>query len=302
MQGYSRTIPEFVARSKKLNSGDKLFYGLLSALCSKYGYCWATNSYLSECSGISSRQLQRYLLKLQKLGFAFIEIEYKNTRKIWTVETYSMKDKLIETFGEEKINQTFDRYDINVGGVRHIGHTPAIYKEYDTRVDKKKEDRALPSTSSPPPFSSIKKTKQSEAKQSTAKVLSTEEIKDLENKMGKESVDKYTKNALAHLKKCPKSAYHKMSLFEIISKFHKIDQEEKSKASEEKIKAGKELVSEVIKLNPHVRGHIIKNTKDVDVGKPEGMYCNCFSYDDPKLRSAIVTFLLRLGKPYKMPK
>lgn len=300
MQSYYSVTQSYITRAKDLSSNDKVVYGLLSSLMTKYGHCWAKNKFIAEEVGMSVRIVQRSLERMKKLKYIVVEIQDHNYRKIYTAETYATRELTKKNVGEEEIQSKNLYVRQECHGVCQERHTPAIYKVLDTKLNKKKEDKQPPPTSSSPPFFS-KKNKKSEAKQSEKKELTPEESQALENQMGKDLSAKYTKNALAHLKKCPKSAYHKKSLFEIVTKFYSLDQEAKSKSSEEKINSGKKLVSEVIKLNHHVKGHIIQNNSDVDVGKPTGTYSNCFKYDDPKLRSSIVTFLLRLGKPYKMP-
>lgn len=116
---FYRQIPEYIIHDEILNDGEKLFYGLITRLMEKYGFCFATNEFLAEESKKNSRQVQRYLKKLKENGYIIIELIDKFERRIWTPETWAIKDKLLKVFGQEKFNQKFTRYDMDVVGVRH---------------------------------------------------------------------------------------------------------------------------------------------------------------------------------------
>ena len=103
MSGYYRLIPEFIASHPSLSSEEKLFYGLITALVSKYGFCWASNKSLAEKMNLHPRTIPKFLKRLTKLKFLIVEVEYQNERKIWTPETWAQRDHLLKAYGQEII-------------------------------------------------------------------------------------------------------------------------------------------------------------------------------------------------------
>ena len=87
-------IPAGVRYNKKLNSTEKLFFGEITALANKEGYCWASNGYFAELYGLSIKQVSNIINNLKELNFlkVFIDVKAGNVRKIYP----------IITFGEEK--------------------------------------------------------------------------------------------------------------------------------------------------------------------------------------------------------
>jgi hypothetical protein len=63
-----------VLYSKQLNDAEKIIYGHISNLCNEYGYCYATNQYLSDLTGKSLAAVKRAIKKLTDLNF--IEINH----------------------------------------------------------------------------------------------------------------------------------------------------------------------------------------------------------------------------------
>lgn len=63
-----------VLYSKQLNDAEKIIYGHISNLCNEYGYCYATNQYLSDLTGKSLAAIKRAIKKLTDLNF--IEINH----------------------------------------------------------------------------------------------------------------------------------------------------------------------------------------------------------------------------------
>lgn len=71
-------IPKFVYESD-ISSNSKLLYGLLNVLCTKEGYCWASNKYLSEKAKIKTRCLQYSLKEL--IDKSFIKVDINKNEK-----------------------------------------------------------------------------------------------------------------------------------------------------------------------------------------------------------------------------
>jgi hypothetical protein len=54
-----------VTRMKDLSDGAKVLYSVISGLCKKEGYCFASNSKLGELCGVSARTIQRRIKELE---------------------------------------------------------------------------------------------------------------------------------------------------------------------------------------------------------------------------------------------
>jgi hypothetical protein len=139
MSGYYRLIPEYIATHNSLSAEEKLFYSLIHSLISRFGFCWASNKYLSELSNCSASTIHRYLRKLAKHNLIVIEVQYNNERKIWTPETWGNRVNLLKAYGEEivgsrdNLNQRFYTHVTDdMGGVSSV--TP--YNKELTRKEK----------------------------------------------------------------------------------------------------------------------------------------------------------------------
>jgi len=91
---FYAVIPSYVRYHRNLNSFTKLLYGEISALCSKEGYCWASNSFFAEVYNVSISKISRSISELEKNSFLSVTInkEGGNSRHIHLVDlnaTYS---------------------------------------------------------------------------------------------------------------------------------------------------------------------------------------------------------------------
>ncbi len=82
---YYAVIPANV-RYADIPANAKLLYGELTALTSKEGYCWASNSYLADLYRVSPGTISEWIRCLKEGGFIFYEIERMNQRKIYLSE------------------------------------------------------------------------------------------------------------------------------------------------------------------------------------------------------------------------
>lgn len=89
---YFAIIPANVRYCKKLQPGARLFYGELTALCTKEGYCWAENPYFMELYDVDRATIKRWLGSLEKEGFIKVTFDDEKThsgRKIWILPAFS---------------------------------------------------------------------------------------------------------------------------------------------------------------------------------------------------------------------
>lgn len=71
---YFAIIPANVRYCRDLEANAKLLYGELTALCSKEGYCWASNKYFADLYEVETRTIQRWLGSLAECGFIDIQV------------------------------------------------------------------------------------------------------------------------------------------------------------------------------------------------------------------------------------
>jgi DNA-binding transcriptional ArsR family regulator len=81
---YYATIPAPVRYDESLSSSAKLFYGELTALSKKLGYCWATNQYFVDLYKVDKDTISRWISQLTDAGHIEVSIDKKkgNSRTI----------------------------------------------------------------------------------------------------------------------------------------------------------------------------------------------------------------------------
>lgn len=322
MQSYYTTIPTYITTREDLLDGEKIFYGIVQSLCNKYGFCWASNETLAKIAHKKPRQIRNYLRKLRDLGLIVVEIEYNNERKIWTRETWSNREELKKSFDQDfAFNQRFDSMAMDCQGGWQWN---ATNKYNDINITKNKEDKVRHKPPAPPlvpPSFKNKNTEQRTASPPKQKEkpnfeLTEEEKKILKERLGND-LGKYEAKRQAHLKKCPKSLYHKRKAYDTILEWYNQDREEKlvrekakeknkSQAALKREMKGKKLVTDVLKENPN-HTHVIDPHVDcVELG----LYSPAagrptVSYDDPELYRKIENMLHKIkqyeGLDFKMP-
>ena len=66
---YYAVIPAEVRYNQTLSDGAKLMYGEISALVTRDGYCWASNSYFADLYKRTERTISRQIALLGRCGF-----------------------------------------------------------------------------------------------------------------------------------------------------------------------------------------------------------------------------------------
>lgn len=84
LPNYYAILPASVRYHPDLSAGAKLLYGEITALTSKYGDCWATNSYFANLYKVTERAVQGWLSLLVNCGFITVTVnkDEGNTRLI----------------------------------------------------------------------------------------------------------------------------------------------------------------------------------------------------------------------------
>ena len=71
---YYAIIPAKVRYDKELSSSQKLFYGEITALAQKEGYCWAPSSYFENLYGVSKKTIYIWVKTLSDKGYIRTEL------------------------------------------------------------------------------------------------------------------------------------------------------------------------------------------------------------------------------------
>lgn len=71
---YYAIIPATIRYDERLKYAERLFYGEITALIGKEGYCFASNNYFAEIYGVIPGTISRWISHLSKLGYIRIEL------------------------------------------------------------------------------------------------------------------------------------------------------------------------------------------------------------------------------------
>lgn len=77
---YYAIIPATIRYDERLKYAERLFYGEITALIGKEGYCFASNNYFAELYGVIPGTISRWISHLAKLGYIKVEL-IKNEKK-----------------------------------------------------------------------------------------------------------------------------------------------------------------------------------------------------------------------------
>jgi hypothetical protein len=106
--GLYYVIPSQIFEDQNLNHTEIVFYALLSGLAEHDGYCFASNKYFSEKMRKGTEQIERYLKKLEDLGYIQRASVRKGTlwdRKIFICNSFKNKTNINSSGGEATMPQ-----------------------------------------------------------------------------------------------------------------------------------------------------------------------------------------------------
>lgn len=78
--GAFGVIPNAILYSEDLSHGEKILYTMISSLCNKNGYCFASNAYLAKILKTSKSTVGLYLRHLEELKYISRDFEEKEGR------------------------------------------------------------------------------------------------------------------------------------------------------------------------------------------------------------------------------
>lgn len=125
---YYCIITADVRYDNELSSSEKLFYGEITALSSKEGECWASNSYFSNLYGVRPNTISNWVTKLKDKGY--ISVRYEMNGK----ET---KRRIIKIVGGHSIvrgvvNKSEKGSQYNEGGSQSIVTGYSLNDDYNS--------------------------------------------------------------------------------------------------------------------------------------------------------------------------
>ena len=85
-------IPANVRYDKRLKPIERLLYGEITALCTKEGFCFATNGYFAELYECTKVSISNYISKLEECGYIRTEYDDGNNRKIFISDSVGLKN------------------------------------------------------------------------------------------------------------------------------------------------------------------------------------------------------------------
>lgn len=77
---YYAIIPATIRYDERLKYAERLFYGEITALIGKEGYCFASNNYFAELYGVIPGTISRWISHLSRLEYIKVEL-IKNDKK-----------------------------------------------------------------------------------------------------------------------------------------------------------------------------------------------------------------------------
>ena len=72
--GYYAVIPATILFNENLKANEKLLYAIITALATKEGYCFASNTYLADLLNAQAHTISKWVSHLKELGFVCIDI------------------------------------------------------------------------------------------------------------------------------------------------------------------------------------------------------------------------------------
>lgn len=86
LPGYFLLIPSHLVDNPNIDDATALLYGRIVSLSNNKGYCFASDKYLAELTGVSSKEIGKRLLVLEKNGY--ITRETKKVGLRWDRKIY----------------------------------------------------------------------------------------------------------------------------------------------------------------------------------------------------------------------
>lgn len=111
MSTYFALIPSGILENQNISDGAKITYSLILGLSNRYGYCFATNSYLTEQRKKSESAIRSHLQELKLYGAITVEYNDRNDRRIRPVIIPTQQEKAVKTSKNKQYNPDWNEID-----------------------------------------------------------------------------------------------------------------------------------------------------------------------------------------------
>jgi len=95
---YYAIIPAFVRYDDRLLASEKIFYGEITALANKFGYCFAANRYFAKLYKVSNRSITNWIAKLEKYDYIKTELLRDDNLEVIERKIYIIDDTYRNSF------------------------------------------------------------------------------------------------------------------------------------------------------------------------------------------------------------
>lgn len=111
---YYAIISASVRYDHELSANAKLLYGEITALCDKYGYCFATNDYFSKLYNVSTKSISSWINDLKNKGHIEVEMLVQGGRRIFLGGGKKLLGGVEENFHHNNTSNIKENNNINI--------------------------------------------------------------------------------------------------------------------------------------------------------------------------------------------
>lgn len=257
-------IPAPVMGDKELSSEEKILYGYLNALTSKFGYCFASDQYLADLTQCCIQEVQKRIKKLEDQGHISRKSQKQGfiwKRKIFCISnnTYDLSEELMNN-KKDNSNNSYEHATRRVRERHMAGSEDAPRRTYKDSTKERYVNNTTTNTTN------VKKSLDSHPKQKATKPLHTQVVvfscleklnlsQEIKEKVSKDFTEEEIKTAVKRTllfksrKSDPGSFLHFLykpeEYQELISKEEKAQKEQEE--INKKIEHNKEIAREFLK-------------------------------------------------------
>jgi hypothetical protein len=126
---YYGILPAEIRYSKLLSPMEKIMYAEISALASKTGRCWGSNSYFAELYDVQPTTVSEWINNLKRQGFVSITGAESKNRVITLVNILRKKPKTPKEIPEAQPTEKAEHNNTSINTITNRGTEPAIVVE-----------------------------------------------------------------------------------------------------------------------------------------------------------------------------
>jgi len=111
MSTYFALIPSGILENENISDGAKITYSLILGLANRFGFCFATNLYLTQQRKKSESAIRAHLMELKKEGAIIVEYNERNDRRIRPIIIPTPTEKALKTSKNKQYNPDWNEID-----------------------------------------------------------------------------------------------------------------------------------------------------------------------------------------------